>query len=1207
MNGRASPKIFMRLLGFIPKKNITWLVVVLVLFAGITAALIWDIKTRSEASIDGLINYQAKLTDSSNIPVADGNYNLRFRICTDSASPCVSPIWAETSCYSPDSGTTCDGTGTDQRVAISNGFINVLLGQVSSLLAVDFNQTLYLEVSVGGSGTVPSWETLSPTKKLAVVPSAFESLSLGGKTESEFATLAEEETITAPWRFDVSSSAPGISINQSGSGYGFFVNGTSLFGTLGAEKITNGDFNTGGTWTYGTGWSYDATNLEADHTSGTAVLEQDAVAVVGETYYVAFEVRNRTAGSVTVAVGGASGSAISANGTSQATLVATTTGNLTFTPTTDFDGSIDGVSVKKLNSTGNMYVMGNLGIGTTSPTSTLTISSTDPSEEMIDSTNGSYTKLTRSDVNNQAKRTNIINALTGGALDSQTVLMLHMNSDFTDNSASNHVFTVQGDVHIDGSIWEFGNGSGVFDGSGDYLTTPNSTDFDFETGDFTIDFWIYPTGDTSYRGIIGTVNIGDFHWEMYTHNDLYVRLTQDGASSDIVVSTTQLTLNEWNHVALVRKGTGVSDMAIAVNGSFGTWVSGNVTVDSAGHGITIGRFYGNYNDFYFSGNIDELRISKGIARWITDFTPPDSEYGSASSSNVEVDIWKSTDSAYSGENGIQTFGDLAGRMILQGKTIRFNIGSSEKIRVDENGNLGVGTTLPAAKADILGTFSTTSVGSTYTASKSDNTITATVGTFSQLDIGKFFIWGDGTVDIITVYTDPTHVDVNNSATVSSQTAYTRVANFYVASNGNVGIGTANPTSTLTISSADPSEEMVDSTNGSYTKLTKSNTDDLATRTNRIFVQPAEGGGIDSYTKLILHMNGTNDSTTFLDSSLSPYTVTANGGAKLVTAVKKFGTASGYFDGDGDYLSVPDSDDWDFGSDDFTIDFWVKKNANNIRQIICGQSDDAGSSASISFYVDFMDTNQVRAWLFSVSGDIPVVSTGTITDTTTFHHIAFVRDGNTLRLFIDGVPDGTADVTGITPNNSSNELAIGRIGEYDGLYLNGWLDEFRISKGIARWTSDFSSSLPSSEYGPGALFSAEVKVWQSQDSVDNNVYGIQTFGDSLGGSVLQGKTIRFNIGASEKIRIDENGNLGIGTTTPDSTLHVIGGVCIEGTDSGCAQTAGNLKVGGTIEAVAGFKIDGTAGLSRTLYFTDQTGLGTCSVVVSGGIITSSDCN
>jgi hypothetical protein len=80
------------------------------------------------------------------------------------------------------------------------------------------------------------------------------------------------------------------------------------------------------------------------------------------------------------------------------------------------------------------------------------------------------------------------------------------------------------------------------------------------------------------------------------------------------------------------------------------------------------------------------------------------------------------------------------------------------------------------------------------------------------------------------------------------------------------------------------------------------------------------GGIDSYTKLMLHCNGADMSTTFTDDSFSARTVTANDNAQINTAQYKFGLASGIFDGSGDFLSIVNSSDFNFNSNDFTIDF-----------------------------------------------------------------------------------------------------------------------------------------------------------------------------------------------------------------------------------------------------------------------------------------------
>jgi hypothetical protein len=80
----------------------------------------------------------------------------------------------------------------------------------------------------------------------------------------------------------------------------------------------------------------------------------------------------------------------------------------------------------------------------------------------------------------------------------------------------------------------------------------------------------------------------------------------------------------------------------------------------------------------------------------------------------------------------------------------------------------------------------------------------------------------------------------------------------------------------------------------------------------------------------------------------------------------------------------------------------------------------------------------------------------------WHHVALVRYGNILTLYIDGIGQNTtANVNGVNVNSSSGNLSIGRPGDYNGYYFNGWIDEFRFSNGIARWTSNFTP--PASAY------------------------------------------------------------------------------------------------------------------------------------------------
>lgn len=217
---------------------------------------------------------------------------------------------------------------------------------------------------------------------------------------------------------------------------------------------------------------------------------------------------------------------------------------------------------------------------------------------------------------------------------------------------------------------------------------------------------------------------------------------------------------------------------------------------------------------------------------------------------------------------------------------------------------------------------------------------------------------------------------------------------------------------------------------------------------------------DSYTKALLHMDGANNSTTFTDESGKTWT--ARNGAKTSTASPEFGSASCLLGGTNDYVDTPAHADWDC-TGNFTIDVWIKKAGDGVEQCIVGQSDSSFTPSLVSFFWEINASNLLRFGLYnSVGTSKALASAATITGTN-WHHIAVVRNGNTVSQYINGTADAnTLDLTGYTPNIGAYKVAIGRIGETVYAYWNGNIDEFRFSKGIARWTGNFTP--PTLPYG-----------------------------------------------------------------------------------------------------------------------------------------------
>ena len=241
-------------------------------------------------------------------------------------------------------------------------------------------------------------------------------------------------------------------------------------------------------------------------------------------------------------------------------------------------------------------------------------------------------------------------------------------------------------------------------------------------------------------------------------------------------------------------------------------------------------------------------------------------------------------------------------------------------------------------------------------------------------------------------------------------------------------------------------------------------------------------GIDEYTKLMLHCNGDDASQTFIDSEITPKTVTAVGNAQLDTAYKQFGTASGLFDGTGDWLTVPDSTDWDFGNGNFTIDFWVRFNTVNAIGGLISQFVSTASYWGIytysngKIYFDFHNPTGAGAYTAST----------TSLSADTWYHFEFSRITTSAKFFIDGVSQTLTEANAfddITFDNLASVLYVGNF-PYGGAYVpfHGWIDEFRISKGIARHTSDFTP--PTSEYSAVVETNMKVKISDTFKDVDS---------------------------------------------------------------------------------------------------------------------------
>jgi hypothetical protein len=211
---------------------------------------------------------------------------------------------------------------------------------------------------------------------------------------------------------------------------------------------------------------------------------------------------------------------------------------------------------------------------------------------------------------------------------------------------------------------------------------------------------------------------------------------------------------------------------------------------------------------------------------------------------------------------------------------------------------------------------------------------------------------------------------------------------------------------------------------------------------RAAIWPSTGDEYGANVSLLLHMDGSNGSTTFVDSSSNNFTISVFGDAQVSTTDPKFGTGSLTLDGNGDYLTTPADAAFAFGTGDYTVECWVYVNSGNTNH---GLFTSGGQSSGLAVAIISGE------WRLSNAGaggnTMGAVTTGA------WQHLAVTRSGSSQRMFIDGTQLGSTYTD--STNFTDNQLKIGYY--YSSSFaINAKIDEFRVTKGVARYTANFTA-------------------------------------------------------------------------------------------------------------------------------------------------------
>ena len=630
------------------------------------------------------------------------------------------------------------------------------------------------------------------------------------------------------------------------------------------------------------------------------------------------------------------------------------------------------------------------------------------------------------------------------------------NNTFLDSSTNNFTITRNGNT-TQGTFTPYGNNwSNYFDPSGDYLTATKNAAYEIGSGDFTVEAWIFPTeGGSLYNsgvfsygassslngylfGITGSNAGGTLNRVMFEYN-------YDGT---LYTSTSGVTLNAWNHIAVSRSG---SNIYVFLNGNLQSTTSTSKTANTnAGDVSVIGSesYDPGSTNRNFRGYISNLRLVKGTAVYTAAFTPPTAPLTAITNTSL-----------------------------LTCQSNRFIDNSTNAFTITRNGDVSIqrfspfNPTAPYAAG--------TDGGSGYFDGTGDYLNTPTTGQFAPAGDFTIAVWYYPTTlstnnIVIANYTADLTTDWQINVTSTGSIEFYTNGNPIRISGGSVKAGAWNYI-VLARSGSTLTGYLNGTSIGTYTQ---SGTFGSATKTIWVGSRPFSGSplpitGYISDVKLIdgsavttvptapqTATTGTNLLLSFTNAGIIDNAEMNNletvGNAQISTAQSKFGGASMYFDGSGDRLVFPFSPWLQMGSGDWTIECWIYFASAPGGGSYYGIYSNRAAVANYSPIAIFINSSRQIEAYFSTSGSswTSSLTTSGVISTSTWTHIAIVRSGSTVKVYFNGTVDAnTATISGALFTNTS-QLFIG--GEAGGNDLNGYLDDYRITKGYARYTANFTA-------------------------------------------------------------------------------------------------------------------------------------------------------
>ena len=628
-----------------------------------------------------------------------------------------------------------------------------------------------------------------------------------------------------------------------------------------------------------------------------------------------------------------------------------------------------------------------------------------------------------------------------------------VNDAFDDSSSNNHTISNTGSP-TQGSFGPFARPDGEwgwsFDGN-DYLSMPDSGDFELASGDFTVAAWLFPHVDGSgYQPVITHAShSGNAGWGIwYQANKL--QFFVNNANTTVYITSGTFTANEWTHVAAVRTGNTIK---LFINGDEDVSTSISDFTNSTTR-LTIGASPNWNSTYYYTGIISNILVLKGTALYTGDFTPPTSKYTAITNtklltcqSNRFVDNSASGHAITpTGNPAVSTFGPFLTSAVYDAAV---NGASSSPLDYQTYLSIADGSWKTLGTGNFTWEFwfygkteSAYMIGDGTAGTNVSSTFT--LGVSSKRLILYYSIQGGAAYALQSPNSAPFYnlnewhhvayvrdgndhkIYANGVLRATETRSGTMVDSTGAQQIGNFGPGFSGGSATI-FSDVRLVKGTAVYSGSTYTVPTAPLT---AITNTQLLVNMANGQAIDSAAQSNLTLFGT---------------------AKLSTGQAKFGDTSILFDGNSDFLTFPHSSTNDIsGAGNWTVEFFwrfVNNDATQFQEIATKgfgfqiYGNDGALSIALS-------ASNNSSYFLSATG-------GTTLSDNTWYHIAAVKNGTAYNVYLNGTNEANLDGTSSSNvDTGTDPWCLGAMTS-DSYYANGYMDEFRISR-FARYTANFTA-------------------------------------------------------------------------------------------------------------------------------------------------------